>query len=159
MIADAASENREQPPEANSYVQPAVVPRVFISYARADGESIAREMRRRLIAGPPALSVWQDRSELEGGVGWWKQITEALDVVEFLVLLITPAALRSDVVQREWRYARQQGVCVYPVFSPGLPFDFAALPRWMRKTHFFDLASEWDSLVTHLTRPALVKRV
>jgi NB-ARC domain-containing protein/TIR domain-containing protein len=159
MITDTATEHSEQPAGPNSFTQPGMTPRVFISYARADGERIAREVRRRLIAGPPALSVWQDRSELEGGVGWWKQITEALDVVDFLVLLITPAALSSDVVQREWRYARQQGVCVYPVFSPALPIDFTALPRWMRKAHFFDLASEWDTLVAHLARPAAVKRV
>jgi hypothetical protein len=52
---------------------------------------------------------------LEGGLGWWKQITDAIDSVEFLVLVMTPAAMASGIVQKEWRYARQQGVCVYPV--------------------------------------------
>ncbi len=150
----------EQPTDnAARFAEPAARPRVFISYARADGESIARELRRRLVAGPPALAVWQDRAELEGGVGWWRQITDALDQVEFLVLLITPAAQRSDMVQREWRYARQQGVCVYPVFSAELRVDFSLLRRWMRKAHFFDLEREWDSLVAHLARPAVVKRI
>ena len=152
----------ELPPQADAvppHLQAAVRPRAFISYARADGEQIARDLRRRLVAGPPALTVWQDRAELEGGVGWWKQITDALDVVEFLVLLMTPAAQRSDMVQREWRYARQMGVCVYPVFTGGLVPDFGALPRWMRKAHFFNLEREWDTLAAHLARPAVVKRV
>jgi hypothetical protein len=47
---------------------------------------------------------------MEGGRDWWLQITEALNVVEFLVLIMTPAALRSQMGRREWRYARQQGV-------------------------------------------------
>ncbi len=145
--------------EVTSFAQPLNVPRVFISYARKDGELAARDLRRRLVAGPPALTVWQDRAELEGGVGWWKQITDALDVVEFLVLVMTPAAQRSAMVQREWRYARQRGVCVYPVHSLAIPVDFSALPRWMRKAHFFEVEHEWDTLVAHLARPAVAKRV
>ena len=153
------NETHRQADESAPYLQAATRPRVFISYARADGEQIARDLRRRLITGPPALTVWQDRAELEGGVGWWKQITDALDVVEFLVLLMTPAAQQSDMVQREWRYARQMGVCVYPVFISSQPPDFSRLPRWMRKAHCFDLDREWDTLAAHLARPAVVKRV
>ncbi len=52
---------------------------------------------------------------MEGGRGWWKQIEEAIDSSKFLVLVITPAAIKSEVIRREWRYARQQGVVVYPV--------------------------------------------
>ena len=49
---------------------------------------------------------------MEGGVGWWKQITDALDVVQFLILVVSPAAMRSEIARKEWRYARQRGVCV-----------------------------------------------
>ncbi len=43
--------------------------------------------------------------------------------------------LKSVIVRKEWRYARQQGVCVYPIKgSPGI--DFNSLPRWMRDAHF-----------------------
>ena len=84
--------------------------------------------------------MWQDRTQLEGGVGWWKQTTEALDVVEFLVLLMTASALASPVAPKQWRYARLRGVCVCPVKAVnGGEIDFASLPAWMRKAHFFDL--------------------
>src|ERR1700685_3742639 len=89
--------------------------RVFISYARRDGEAFATELRRRIETAQPEITVWQDRSEMEGGVGWWDQITSALEEGDFLVLVMTPAAMNSAISQKEWRYARQEGVCIYPV--------------------------------------------
>src|SRR5690349_24827272 len=106
---------------------------VFISYARSDGEKFANSLRVRLEK--EGISPWQDRTGMEGGRDWWLQITEALDRVEFMALVITPNALKSDTVRKEWRYARQQGVCVYPIKGAS-DLDFDSLPRWMRDAHF-----------------------
>lgn len=131
-------------------------PRVFVSYARRDGEAFARDLRTRLAA--EGISQWRDREGLEGGRDWWLQITEALDRVVFLVLVMTPAALASELVRREWRYARQRGVAVYPVIAaPGLDFD--AMPRWMRSVHFYDLAQEWPKFVADLHGTPRPRRV
>ena len=132
-------------------------PRVFISYSRKDGEDFAAELRRRLEA--EGLSLWQDRAHMKGGVGWWKQITDALDAVTFMVLVATPEAISSPIVRKEWRYARQQGVCVYPVQVPGLTIDFASLPKWMRDSHFYDLDHEWETFVNYLKSPCHALRV
>jgi WD40 repeat protein len=68
--------------------------------------------------------------------------------------------LRSPVTRKEWRYARQQGVCVYPVKGvPDTEIDFASLPRWMSKAHFFDLEYEWETFVTYLKSPCQAARV
>src|SRR5678816_845167 len=83
---------------------------VFISYARSDGEKFANDLRQRLEK--EGIPLWQDRVGMEGGRDWWLQITEALDQVEFMALVITPNALESETVRKEWRYARQQGVCI-----------------------------------------------
>lgn len=109
---------------------------VFISYARSDGKDFAAQLRTRLDS--EGFSLWQDVIAMEGGRDWWLQITEALDHVEFMALVITPNALKSDTVRKEWRYARQQDVCVYPIKGwPGR--DFPAMPRWMSEKHFYDL--------------------
>ena len=42
---------------------------VFISYARKDGEVFADKLRERLKKDAPDILVWQDRQEIEGGVG------------------------------------------------------------------------------------------
>src|SRR5262245_51008559 len=88
-------------------------PRAFISYARADGETVAASLRRRLQTELPELTLWHDRSNLEGGVGWWTQITDALDQVEILIMVMTPSVINSAVARKEWRYARQQGVRIF----------------------------------------------
>lgn len=140
----------DQPPE------PAQPPRVFVSYARSDGEDLARSIREGLEK--EGLSVWQDRVKMQGGRDWWLQIVEALNQVEFMALVMTPAAMQSKIVRKEWRYARQQGVCVYPVKgAPDLQFD--DLPRWMRNVHFYDPDEEWHKLVTDLSNPCETPRV
>ena len=68
-------------------------PHVFLSYARKDGEAFATALRRRLADQEPEITLWQDRAELEGGVGWWTQIEAALDQVKFLVVVLTPEAI------------------------------------------------------------------
>ena len=45
----------------------------------------------------PEITLWLDRAEMEGGVGWWKQIEEALDQVSFLVIVMTPTAMQSEM--------------------------------------------------------------
>ncbi len=44
-----------------------VPPRVFLSYARKDGEAFATALRRRLADEEPGITLWQDLVELEGG--------------------------------------------------------------------------------------------
>ncbi|MDE2370797.1 MAG: TIR domain-containing protein [Burkholderiales bacterium] len=132
----------------------------FISYARADGEAVARELLARLAADAPGLAVSMDRLELEGGVGWWKQIEQRLDRVEFLILVMTPAAMQSENTRREWRAARQRGVCVYPIKGvPESALDYASLPRWMHRAHFYDPGAEWPKLLAHLQRGCRLHRV
>ena len=137
---------------------------VFISYARSDGEAFAQVLLTRLEA--LGIDAWQDRARMEGGRDWWLQITEALDRVEFMALVMTPGAVKSETVRKEWRYARQQGVCVYPV--KGTPdLDFNSLPCWMRDLHFYDLGSfennlngpEWQKFINALNTRCQIRRV
>ena len=136
-------------------------PRIFISYARSDGKEFARKLRHRLIE-EHNLSVWQDRTDMEGGKEWWQQIEGALKNkrVEYLVLVMTPNALRSDMVRREWRLARSQGVCVEPVIATK-GIDFQSMPHWMRATHFVDpdVPEQWDRFILSLKSPCHIQRV
>src|SRR5262245_31551006 len=137
---------------------------VFISYARSDGEAFAHRLRERLEK--QNIRLWQDRVGMEGGRDWWLQIAEALDNVAFMALVVTPNALKSDIVRKEWRYAHQQGVCVYAVKgSPHL--DLQSRPRWMRDQHCYELGSlagtktgpEWRKFLYYLIKTFNVWRV
>ena len=132
--------------------------RVFLSYARDDGEDFAADLKRRLERDAPDLGpIWQDRSQMEGGEPWWPQIEQGIDGAVFLVLVMTPAAARSSIVRREWQYARRSGKCVYPVKGPGL--DFEHVPDWMARSHFYDIEKEWPLFVQHLRSPCHATRV
>ena len=97
---------------------------------------------------------------MEGGVGWWKQITDAIDQVEFMIMVLTPAALLSDVARKEWRYARQQGVRICPIMgAPPDQLDVRQLPSWMRKAHFYDLDREWATFIGFLNSARRDNRV
>src|SRR5271157_4279036 len=108
-------------------------PRVFISYARSDGLEFARRLRAWLEKN--GIVPFQDLISLVGGEDFLQQIFKGIEQVEFLVLLMTPNALKSDAVRKEWRHARQSGVCVYPVIPDEREkkqknaIDFEALPK------------------------------
>jgi hypothetical protein len=136
----------------------AIKPRVFISYSRKDGEAFAKNLRANLEA--KNIPLWQDRVGMEGGRDWWLQIVEALDMVGFMVLVMTPKAMESDIIRKEWRYARQKGVCVYPVKGAAdAQLDYTSLPRWMRSTQFYDLEFEWDKFINDLNTRCQESRV
>lgn len=129
---------------------------VFLSYARSDGEALASALRQRLEA--EGIQLWRDREEMQGGRDWWLQIVAALDAVEYIVLIVTPAATQSPLVRKEWRHARQRGVCVYPLKgSPDL--DINSLPRWMRSVHFYDPDLELPKLLNDLRTRCEGRRV
>src|SRR4051794_37794113 len=102
-------------PDYTEPPMPVHPPRAFLSYARRDGLAFATALRDRLAEEEREITVWQDLTDLEGGIGWWRQIEAALDQVKFLIVVMTPGAIVSEIARREWRAARQRGVIVYPV--------------------------------------------
>lgn len=74
---------------------------VFISYAKSD-EHIARKIAAGLER--ENLDVWYDGLILPGQ-NWADEIGRALRESRAMVVLLTPAALRSEHVRRELQYA------------------------------------------------------
>jgi hypothetical protein len=134
----------------------------FISYARRDGEVFATALKQRLQEEQPEITLWMDRDEMSGGVDFVEQLRQAIDSVHFLVMVMTPRAILSEWVQKEWRYAREHGVCVCPVKgADDAALDEArkALPRWMSQAHTYDIEKEWDRFTNFLKSPCAETRV
>jgi hypothetical protein len=75
---------------------------VFLSYANSD-EKWARKISEQLAAA--GFQVFDPADRLVGGDNWFLEIGKALDNAEAMVVLISPAAVRSSWVQREIQYA------------------------------------------------------
>lgn len=79
-----------------------VAPLVFISYSRRDAAFVDRLELSLQRAG---YNVWVDRSNLAGGQAWSANIQQAIESCAALVVVASPAALRSPAVRREYEYA------------------------------------------------------
>ena len=111
--------------------------RIFLSYARKDGVEAVERLRALLAScGGPDLTLWQDLRDIDVDGTVWPQIETALSDAEHLVVVVTPAALKSDYIRREWRHARFNGATVSPV----LAFEISRgdLPRWLRRGEILD---------------------
>ncbi|HEY7355596.1 MAG TPA: TIR domain-containing protein, partial [Ktedonobacterales bacterium] len=105
--------------------------RVFLSYARADSTSFVDRLEQDLKA--QQFVPWVDRHGLEGGEEWMEIIQQAIDECLALVVVLSPAAMQSQFVRMEYRYAAKQGKIVIPalhIAPPRTPMDLDIL-QWV----------------------------
>lgn len=86
-------------------------PRVFISYAREDGDLAARVFDTLQKSN---FEPWLDRESLVGGDLWNDRIQEELDLTDFTLVLYTPALSRKtdSYVNTEVTLARRRAMNV-----------------------------------------------
>jgi hypothetical protein len=124
----------------------------FISYSHADGEELAKALQQKINADAKGkeITFWQDYSQMKYGQ-WSKQIEDAIDAVEFLIMLITPGALASPNCKDEWMHARKKGIAVLPVNGkPGDPDFYNNFPNWLKKQHIYHPEKNWERFINDL---------
>lgn len=107
----------------------AAPPRVFLSYAREDlalAETVKAGIEQR------GLSVWFDLEGIVAG-DWTDRVTAGLDAARALVVLLTPASLRSQPVRDELRFAKSKGVPILPIAM--VDYDERELTNWYVYAH------------------------
>lgn len=75
--------------------------RIFLSYAQTD-RHLAEMLAKDLTAA--GFTVWSDQEIMPGG-NWARQVAEALDESEAMVVIVSPAAAKSESVRREIEFA------------------------------------------------------
>jgi hypothetical protein len=132
---------------------------IFLSYSHHDGEAFTNALRCRL-GGKYGFSIWQDLTDLEGGVEWWQQIDYAIRHVNSMVLVITGGALDSKEVRKELQLARQEGVRVIPILGDA-NLDWKQVPRWLSDLHIVrpEKPEQWTRFIRTLHEPYEKKRV
>ena len=75
--------------------------RIFLSYAQTD-RHLAEMLAKDLTAA--GFTVWSDQEIMPGG-NWARQVAAALDESEAMVVIVSPAAAKSESVRREIEFA------------------------------------------------------
>jgi hypothetical protein len=88
------------------------VSHLFISYSRRDSERVTRIANRLKEAGH---TVWLDTSTIQGGTLWQGQIVRGIEGADVFVLMLSPAAVKSENVEREVGLAYTSSKAIVPV--------------------------------------------
>ena len=90
----------------------------FISYSTRDGEDQATRLYIALQAGPPPLTAWLDRPNIQIG-DWSRQIDQAIKDCAALLLVVTTDSVNSPEVGNEWSRALRYKKPILPLrFDP-----------------------------------------
>jgi len=76
--------------------------KVFLSHAATD-QTLARKVSK--VLQKSGLDVWDEQSEIFPGDNWAEKIGQALKEANAMVVLLTPAGVKSHSVHREIEYA------------------------------------------------------
>ncbi|HEU4887069.1 MAG TPA: TIR domain-containing protein [Thermoanaerobaculia bacterium] len=96
--------------------------RVFISYAREDGEAFARGLEAKLQGYDP----WYDRRQLTPGLPWDEKIVDGIDQSDVFLVVLTRGYERGAFALKELQRAIDQRKPVIPLrfhADAGLPIE------------------------------------
>ena len=119
--------------------------KIVLSYADSDSV-LARALADRLAGA--GLRVWFDAREIVPGDNWGAEVQRGLEDADALVVLLSPAAMRSRWVQRDIQYALGT-----PRFAGRLvPVQVRRTPSvpWMKAVHVIRAGRNLDDVARRI---------
>ena len=116
----------------NSVENPAERPKIFISYARADGSTLAEELVTglELTGFEPSL----DRHDIAAAEDWEARLGVLIQSADTVVFILSPAAIRSERCAWEVERAAELGKRLIPI--QGKPVPEAEVPERLRRLNY-----------------------
>ena len=110
------------------------ISRVFISYARTDGTTLARQLQQDLVK--EGFDVWMDTTRIAAGTGWTKEIEDAIDASDVALALLTKGSYASEICRAEHLRALRKGTRVIPLLAQ----SDADRPLYFEAAHYVEFA-------------------
>jgi len=107
----------------------------FFSYSREDSE-FALRLAEDLRKG--GASVWLDQLDIEPGQEWDSAIEDAVTRCERMLVILSPASVKSRNVRNELAVALDEGKGIIPVF-----YRDCAVPLQMRRIQYADFRTDY----------------
>jgi WD40 repeat protein len=89
--------------------------RIFISYARKDGASLAQRLQSDLSTA--GFDAWLDTQRIASGAVWSTEIEREIDTRKVTIALLSPGSYASEICRAEQLRALDQGNRVIPVLA------------------------------------------
>lgn len=106
------------------------LPRLFISYSHKDVAFVERLTETLSTAG---VDFWIDVEKIYAGRRWYREVEQALDRCDVMLLIVTPNSMRSEHVENEWQYYLDVRKPVVPVI-----LQAARMPFQLRRIQYVD---------------------
>jgi hypothetical protein len=119
-----------------------VAQQVFISYKHED-ETFALRLYDDLKA--IGINVWIDQRDIRAAGKWDRQVEDALQKSDAMILILTPASVGSENVADEWSYYLDEKKPVLPVL-----FKPCSIPFRLRRVQHIDFTGDYTASLTHL---------
>ena len=127
---------------------------VFISYT-AEDRRIASELARK-IRNETGNQAWIDAENIEGGESWRAAIDKALRDACAVIVLVSPAAKKSEYVTYEWAFALGVGTKVIPILVTNVKNLHPAL-RDLQYIDFANGKKNWTKVLKLVNQPPCTK--
>ena len=117
---------------------------VFVSYCHEDAD-FAHVLEETI--GQHEFAAWRDQA-LSAGDDWRAEIDAGIREALAVLVILSPASIRSAYVNYEWAFARGSGIPVIPILLK--PVDGGLDPRLkaLKCLDFVvDAPGHWDSLI------------
>ena len=119
-------------------------PIAFFSYSREDSEFALRLAADLRAAG---ASVWIDQLDIGPGQLWDRAVQSALESCPSVVIILSPASVKSDNVMDEINFALDQKKTLIPVL-----YRDCDIPFRVRRFQHLDFRTEYDRMLQELRR-------
>lgn len=118
--------------------------KIFISYAREDGEFVLRLVRDLRAEN---ADVWLDQLDIRAGETWDHVVEEALQSCAGLLVVLSPDSVGSRAVMDEVSFALDENKWVVPVIHRE-----CKLPFRLRRVQYADFTSSYERGFSELVR-------
>src|SRR5215472_17463278 len=109
---------------------------IFIIYSHADSafvDQLEADLRKL------GFETWVDRQRLAGGQRWRRELQEAVEQAQVLLIVLSPDAIASQSVQIEFDYALDLGKVVIP-----LHYHQTSVPMKLRAIQWIDFRHSYE---------------
>lgn len=119
-------------------------PVAFFSYSREDSEFALRLAADLRAAG---ASVWIDQLDIDPGQLWDRAVQSALESSPSVLIILSPASVKSDNVMDEISFALDQKKALIPVL-----YRDCDIPFRIRRFQHIDFRSDYDRMLEELRK-------